>query len=124
MKFTHLHVHTEYSLLDGSGKIKEMVHRAKELGMDSLAITDHGVMYGVIDFSASEWGELPSRQETGAKRKSTMQIGTCRCGASEPFTLYERGTLAESLGISGRKQGTESESIHGTDGAGPYHCRQ
>ena len=50
MKFTHLHVHTEYSLLDGSGKIKEMVHRAKELGMDSLAITDHGVMYGAIDF--------------------------------------------------------------------------
>ena len=50
MNFTHLHVHTEYSLLDGSGKIKEMVHRAKELGMDALAITDHGVMYGVIDF--------------------------------------------------------------------------
>ncbi len=50
MNFTHLHLHTEYSLLDGSGKIKEMVYRAKELGMDSLAITDHGVMYGVIDF--------------------------------------------------------------------------
>ncbi len=50
MNFTHLHVHTEYSLLDGSGKIKEMVARTKELGMDSLAITDHGVMYGVIDF--------------------------------------------------------------------------
>ncbi len=50
MAFTHLHVHTEYSLLDGSGKIKEMIPRAKELGMDSLAITDHGVMYGVIDF--------------------------------------------------------------------------
>ncbi len=50
MSFTHLHVHTEYSLLDGSAKIKEIVARAKELGMDSLAITDHGVMYGVIDF--------------------------------------------------------------------------
>lgn len=50
MEFTHLHVHTEYSLLDGSGKIAPMVARAKELGMDSLAITDHGVMYGVIDF--------------------------------------------------------------------------
>lgn len=48
--FTHLHVHTEYSLLDGSSKIKELVHRAKELNMDSIAITDHGVMYGVIDF--------------------------------------------------------------------------
>lgn len=50
MNFTHLHVHTEYSLLDGSSKITELVNRAKELGMDSLAITDHGVMYGVIDF--------------------------------------------------------------------------
>ena len=50
MNFTHLHVHTEYSLLDGSAKIGEIVARAKELGMDSLAITDHGVMYGVIDF--------------------------------------------------------------------------
>lgn len=50
MAFTHLHVHTEYSLLDGSCKIKELVSRAKELGMDSMAITDHGVMYGVIDF--------------------------------------------------------------------------
>jgi len=50
MNFTHLHLHTEYSLLDGSGKIKELVHQAKTLGMDSIAITDHGVMYGVIDF--------------------------------------------------------------------------
>ena len=50
MNFTHLHVHTEYSLLDGSNKIKELIGRTKELGMDSVAITDHGVMYGVIDF--------------------------------------------------------------------------
>lgn len=50
MNFTHLHVHTEYSLLDGSNKIKELVARTKELGMDSVAITDHGVMYGVIEF--------------------------------------------------------------------------
>ena len=50
MAFTHLHVHTEYSLLDGSSKIGELAARAKELGMDSMAITDHGVMYGVIDF--------------------------------------------------------------------------
>ena len=61
MAFTHLHVHTEYSLLDGSSKIKEIVKRAKELGMDSLAITDHGVMYGVIDFykAAREVGIKP-----------------------------------------------------------------
>ena len=50
MAFAHLHVHTEYSLLDGSNKIKECVARVKELGMNSVAITDHGVMYGVIDF--------------------------------------------------------------------------
>lgn len=61
MSFTHLHVHTEFSLLDGSCKIKEIVARAKELGMDSLAITDHGVMYGVIDFykAAKEVGIKP-----------------------------------------------------------------
>lgn len=61
MSFTHLHVHTEYSLLDGSSKIKEITKRAAELGMDSLAITDHGVMYGVIDFykAAKEVGIKP-----------------------------------------------------------------
>ena len=50
MNFTHLHVHTEFSILDGSNKIKDLVSRVKELGMDSCAITDHGVMYGCIDF--------------------------------------------------------------------------
>ena len=50
MSFAHLHVHTEYSLLDGSNKIKECISRVMELGMDSVAITDHGVMFGVIDF--------------------------------------------------------------------------
>ena len=59
--FTHLHVHTEYSLLDGSNKVKECVKRVKELGMDSCAITDHGVMYGVINFyrAAKEAGINP-----------------------------------------------------------------
>ena len=61
MAFTHLHVHTEYSLLDGSGRIKDMISSAKEAGMDSIAITDHGVMYGVIDFynAAKEAGIKP-----------------------------------------------------------------
>jgi DNA polymerase-3 subunit alpha len=61
MSFTHLHVHTEYSLLDGSNKIKEYVNRVKELGMTSAAITDHGVMFGVIDFyrAAKEAGINP-----------------------------------------------------------------
>ena len=49
-RFTHLHVHTEYSLLDGASKIHELVAYAKELGMDSLAITDHGAMYGAVEF--------------------------------------------------------------------------
>ena len=61
MSFAHLHVHTEYSLLDGSNKIKEYVARVKELGMNSAAITDHGVMFGVIDFyrAAKEAGIKP-----------------------------------------------------------------
>lgn len=50
MSFVHLHVHTEYSLLDGAARIKEVVRRAKDLGMPALAITDHGAMYGVVDF--------------------------------------------------------------------------
>src|SRR5438874_13437483 len=50
MAFTHLHVHTHYSLLDGANKIPQLVSRAKALGMDSLAITDHGCMFGVIEF--------------------------------------------------------------------------
>ncbi len=59
--FTHLHVHTEYSLLDGMCSIPKVVARAKELGMDTLAITDHGVMYGVIEFyqAAKEAGIKP-----------------------------------------------------------------
>jgi len=59
--FTHLHVHTEYSLLDGSSKIKELTVQARELGMDSMAITDHGAMYGIIDFyrAAHEAGIKP-----------------------------------------------------------------
>jgi DNA polymerase III subunit alpha len=60
-KFTHLHLHTEYSLLDGSGKIKKLIGKAKELGMDSIAITDHGVMYGCVAFykEAVEQGIKP-----------------------------------------------------------------
>lgn len=50
MSFVHLHVHTEYSLLDGANRIRDLIARTAELGMDSIAITDHGVMYGVVDF--------------------------------------------------------------------------
>ena len=50
MSFTHLHVHTEFSLLDGACRIKEIAKRVREIGQEAIAITDHGVMYGVIDF--------------------------------------------------------------------------
>ena len=50
MAFTHLHVHTEYSLLDGACRIEKLLDKAQEMGQKSVAITDHGVMYGVIDF--------------------------------------------------------------------------
>ena len=61
MDFVHLHVHTEYSLLDGSAKIKELVARAKELNMTSVAITDHGAMFGAVEFykAALEAGIKP-----------------------------------------------------------------
>ena len=56
MDFVHLHTHTEYSLLDGANKIKELPIRAKELGMNAMAITDHGAMFGAIDFyKAKSW---------------------------------------------------------------------
>jgi len=58
----HLHVHTEYSLLDGMCRIPQLVARAKELGMDSLAITDHGNLYGVIDFYVAEIGRASCRE--------------------------------------------------------------
>jgi len=50
MKFTHLHTHSDYSLLDGLAKVDQLLNKAKEMGMDSLALTDHGAMYAVIDF--------------------------------------------------------------------------
>ncbi|MEA4845625.1 MAG: DNA polymerase III subunit alpha [Clostridiaceae bacterium] len=59
--FVHLHVHTEYSLLDGAGRVEDIVARAKELGMESIAVTDHGVMYGVVEFykQAKKYGIKP-----------------------------------------------------------------
>ena len=60
-KFVHLHVHTEFSLLDGSARIKELVKAASEMDMEAVAITDHGVMYGVVDFykACKEYGIKP-----------------------------------------------------------------
>ena len=67
MAFTHLHLHTEYSLLDGACRISKLMDRVKELGQDSVAITDHGVMYGVIDFY------------NAAKEKGVKPIIGCEC---------------------------------------------
>jgi len=73
MKFTHLHVHSHYSLLDGLAKIDELLDYVKELGMDSCAITDHGVMYGAVEFYKK------------AKAKGIKPIMGC-----EVYTAFER----------------------------------
>ena len=80
MAFTHLHVHTEFSLLDGSNKIKEYVARVKELGMNSAAITDHGVMFGVIDFYKAvrcTWHRTPDLTERQRMGRIVITIWCC-----------------------------------------------
>ena len=77
MAFTHLHVHTEFSLLDGSNKIKEYVARVKELGMNSAAITDHGVMFGVIDFYRCTWHRTPDLTERQRMGRIVITIWCC-----------------------------------------------
>ena len=83
MAFTHLHVHTEFSLLDGSNKIKEYVARVKELGMNSAAITDHGVMFGVIDFYKAAkavrctWHRTPDLTERQRMGRIVITIWCC-----------------------------------------------
>ena len=85
--FTHLHVHTEYSLLDGVSRIHKLVAKAKELGMDSLAITDHGALYGAVEFytACKEAGIKPiigcelyvahnSRHERGPSERSPYHM--------------------------------------------------
>ena len=83
MAFAHLHVHTEYSLLDGSNKITEYVNRIKELGMTAGAITDHGVMYGVIDFYRAAKKEgiglIPSFFIVRQKRRESIRFLVARC---------------------------------------------
>ena len=71
MSFTHLHLHTEYSLLDGACRIPKLVQRVKELGMDMCAITDHGVMYGAIDF-------YTAMKDAGVKPIIGCEVYVCR----------------------------------------------
>ena len=66
MKFVHLHVHSHYSLLDGLSKIEDLILKTKELGMDSVALTDHGSLYGIIEF-----------YKTAKKHQSTFSISGC-----------------------------------------------
>ena len=79
--FVHLHVHTEYSLLDGAGRLDKIMEKAKELGMWSIAITDHGVMYGVVDFykQAKKYGIKPiiGCEVYVATRKTAINIIWC-----------------------------------------------
>ena len=65
MSFTHLHLHTEYSLLDGANKIKNLAKRIRELGMESVAVTDHGNMFGALDFYVSMKEEAKSHYRYG-----------------------------------------------------------
>jgi hypothetical protein len=87
--FTHLHVHTQYSLLDGMCLIRPLLERAKELGMESLAITDHGAMHGVIEFyrEAREW-PTGQRRRLGALVDLPTCIGAALCCAV-PLPLRE-----------------------------------
>lgn len=86
MAFTHLHVHTEYSLLDGSSKIGELAARAKELGMDSMAITDHGVMYGVIDFTGQPVRPGSNRSSAARCMSPRVQDLTVRLSTARTAT--------------------------------------
>ena len=68
-QFVHLHVHSEYSLLDGACRIKQLIQRVKELGQDAVAITDHGAMYGAIDFIRKP-RQTASARSSGARSMS------------------------------------------------------
>ena len=87
MGFVHLHVHTEYSLLDGACRVKELARRAKELGQTALAVTDHGVMYGAVSFYRACRAALPLRPRARHRQ---------RVFPSHP-SLQKRRRLPESL---------------------------
>ena len=103
MEFTHLHVHTEYSLLDGSNKINEYVARVKELGMDSAAITDHGVMFGCIDF-------YRAAKAAGIKAHSGMRGLCCSRFQIRQGDRRRRKPLLSS-GSFGGKQGEGYQNL-------------
>ena len=82
MQYTHLHVHSHYSLLDGLGKVDDLLDRAKELGMESIALTDHGVMYGAVELFIK------------AKEKGIKPIIGCEMYIT-PNDLHSKNPIAE-----------------------------
>ena len=98
MAFTHLHVHTEYSLLDGSSKIGELAARAKELGMDSMAITDHGVMYGVIDFTGQPVRPGSNRSSAARCMSPRVQDLTVRLSTARTATTIWSSSRKNNTG--------------------------
>ena len=115
MSFTHLHVHTQYSLLDGSCKIGEIVNRARELGMKNLAITDHGNMYGVIDFYRA------------AKAADINPVIGCEVKKANQRS-YTDGVnvvnITSSIGVSvAPKDGNDFETIYKKADSALYHSK-
>ena len=94
--FVHLHVHTEYSLLDGACRIKNLAARCRELGQKAVAITDHGVMYGVIDFYRA------------AKKEGVKPIIGCEVYVCLLYTSQQDDALRKRVGVRGRMAGVKT----------------
>src|SRR4051812_31342019 len=109
MSFVHLHVHSEYSLLDGASRIKDLVKRAKDFDMPALALTDHGVMYGAVNFSNAAkgpgtkgiiGGELTAAGPGGADRHSRDANATGLVALCKDMTGYQNLVKLVSRGFS------------------------
>ena len=97
--FTHLHLHTEYSLLDGACSIKPLVSRLKELGMDACAVTDHGVMYGVVTFTALQGCGHPPRHRLRGVRLPDMTKSSPPSNTRSRLVFPPRFALRERRGL-------------------------
>ena len=99
MAFAHLHVHTEYSLLDGASRVKELIRRTKELGMDSVAITDHGVMYGAVRFYKEAKAQGITRSMAAMRSFGKALDGAIIAIGNAPTALFEVLRMVEEEGI-------------------------
>ena len=114
MSFTHLHLHTEYSLLDGACRITSLVDRLKTLGMDSCAITDHGVLYGAIDFYSA-------MKDAGIKPIIGCEAYVCRDRTDKSLAVRENSHLILlCIGCGSADAGTDGLAIMLPDGAVSY----